>query len=249
MKLLKVGSPIQCASLMNLPIVVLAIANLILVISLTSCATGRNDTQHIYTDLENQKKVAYLQKQIASAPSNGDLRFELVDIYLSEYFFDDAITQLREIIKNSPEDIQAYQFLALVLIKSEKTDYDGAVQTLTKALQIATNSAAVHAQLALVYSDMGNKSAAIQECETAVHVATDPKVAASAYLILSAIDREHASDDYQNALRCDPSIAADSSGVLTIPVYVGKISIFHVRDHPQWKYRLKQIDLEGSRTQ
>ena len=195
-----------------------------------------------YTDPGNKQIVKDIRAGLEENKTDTASRYRLVDIFLSEYFFEDAITEIETLIRLNPNDLKAYQLLALVLIKSERTDYAGAITVLEKAIRIAPHHSGLRTNLALVYAETNQVSLAKQECATALSLSTDPHEIATIYLILASIDKEQAKEYHRIAVLNDPSVASSDTPIITVPVYVGEKPFFHFSTHPSWKVRLANID-------
>jgi tetratricopeptide (TPR) repeat protein len=196
----------------------------------------------IYTNLHNEKTVEDIRHYLRNHVTDTAMRHQLVDIFLFEYFFEEAIAELETIIRIDPRDIPAYQLLALTLVQSKRTDHAGAARVLQKGIQMDPTRADMHAQLALVYADLHQVDASIQACYDALQLPTDPHLAASIYLILASVDTARTTEYYATAIRLDPRIAHADNSIITIPVYVGKQHLFRLVTHPTWRVRLKNID-------
>ena len=199
-------------------------------------------TSTIYTDLKNEKIVEEIYNHLYQNENDIASRYELVKIFISEYFFKKAINELKTIIHIDPEEILAYQLLAFTFIKSEKTDYINAVKTLEKAVKISPKNVRVRIHLASLYSELGMNDSAIKECNNVLNLKMDLSQMATVYLILASVDKVNAEKHYQTAQRLDPEITKSNNTIIQVPFYTGKTSIFHYSTHPESNLRINNLD-------
>jgi len=205
----------------------------------------RRATGKIYSDLKNEQIVQGLKAHLKKVPTDIDARYELVKIFWSEYFFDDAIEQLQEIVKTDPGDKKAYELLAFTLVKSPRNDFEGSARVLTVATKKFPKRAELWSQLALAFVDLNRNGEAIRACAEGLGVAQTDSEKGILYLIWSTVDPERSKEHYQKAIHFDPSLKNQSIRLTTLPTYVGESPLFRPEDHPSWVERLKHLDSLG----
>lgn len=201
-----------------------------------------NAHPRVFTNLNNERLVQQLQNKLEQDPSNAQAYYELTDIYLEEYFFDDAIAQLRTINRIFPHDIFAYRYLALVLVSAPQTDYLGASLALEKAVEISPQRADLYIQLAWLHAKMEKWDSAKNLGKKALRLSTDNTEKAASYLMLSAVEPEKSQEYLRKALEVAPAVAGKKDDIKSVPLYVGDLPFLGIVAHPSWNSRLKHLD-------
>jgi len=218
--------------------------------SLAGCATswaGRGDIP--YSDLENEREAHDLNRGIRENPEDARAKYRLVQIYMDELMFDRAERELREITRQAPQDLQAYELLALLQAKGPENDVPGAIATLRAALRLAPKESTLHSDLALRYLDRGDVDAAAIEAKAAADLADDPRARATAYLILSGISAlrgrsEEASRYAAQAEEIEPGSTTPGVAPVRFPLSAGVPSSLDelFASHPSSMKRARRLD-------
>ena len=196
----------------------------------------------IYYDLKNKARVAEIEKLLGQHPGDLSLRYELVDIFVQEYFFELAIQQVKTIMVYDKEDAAAPQLLALLLVRSEQINYKDAIEVLRTALQHHPTRSDIRSNLALLHSELHECDLAIQEAKEALKYSQDTAEEASLFLILATNDKLQRSKYLEKARSLDPSIDVPRPTTVRVPVYIGKRPFIEFPTHPKWTTRIKRLD-------
>lgn len=218
---------------------------------LWSCAHTPTKQERFFKDDKTEKRVEYLQDRLRVDSNNIEYRMELGRIFLSEGMIEDAIIELKRVLINEPERIDALLLLSLAFQKLQKPDFTKALELLTKASQVEPDNADVHLNLAQVYDKLKNKNKAIDEFKKTIELSNEPATLVSAHLGLMAIykrqgELEKTKEEYEAAYKIYPGIEemikqAEISRITREPEYAGEE--FRGEDglHPSLEERIKRL--------
>jgi tetratricopeptide (TPR) repeat protein len=195
----------------------------------------------VYTDPRNQALVLALQSHLKKDVTDIPARYELVAVFLEELFFDKAESELRQIIRQDKNEIDAYHLLALVLIQGPKSDYLQAISLLEAGLRLAPSRTDTHLALALAYAQLGRNDKATAECKFILNNSSNIQEEATVYLILSTLNPDRQAEYLKKAMALDTSVV-DSEQPITVPIYIGRRSFHEFSTHPAWRVRLRNLD-------
>lgn len=229
---------------------------LCLVVAQDACSMPHGQCRAtVYTDTKNEQNISAIRSTLSENPDSVFLRYRLVELYIDEMLFDEAISELGTIIDREPEEIDGYLMLALVLVKGPQTDYEGAVRVLKTAKRIAPGDADVRANLAVYYAELDLMQEAIAEGENALSRTSDPELQSSTHMLLSSLygrlgDSQQARNHYQAAVDIDPrlGLVEARSETISIPVYTPPAGFpGYASTHPDPACRAWAVDRELKR--
>jgi tetratricopeptide (TPR) repeat protein len=114
-----------------------------------------------YLDQKNFKAAAFhLQQSLEIDPDDDATRIDLGNLYLQINEDQKARTQFDSVLKRNPKNVQALNGVATCLFNAK--NYKQSEEYLHKALLIKAQDPQTQMNLALVFSEQGRKSEAIE---------------------------------------------------------------------------------------
>jgi Tfp pilus assembly protein PilF len=204
----------------------------------------------VFSSAQAEERAAELWSQIESHPEDPNCHIELGKIFLSEGYFDAAVTEFEEALAVDSKHLQAHLLLALALQKQPRPDLTRATDVLKEAVRIAPQNAQAHLNLAQVYDKLGKADKAVSEFQRTVELSDDPAVLVSAHLGLMALykkqgDIDKADEQYDAARRIYPGVEdmivqAEINRSTPPPVYPGDPRQEGKGLHPSLETRMKR---------
>ena len=155
--------------------------------------------------------------------------------------------ELDTIIAIDPSRIEAYEQLAVVLIRKTRPDGKKALLWLGKAEKISPRNDDLNATMAFVYFELNDLRSALRYANSSSANSTKPETEVTAHLLLADIHGKFGNSHEEmahigTARAIDPSVTNDQSGTARVPAYIGPTPGWFPSSHPELIDRMRRID-------
>jgi tetratricopeptide (TPR) repeat protein len=137
-------------------------------------------------------------------PTDTRVRTALVEALTSAGLYDEAIEQVRTVLRTTPDDVGAYRSLSRIYF--QKGEYAMSQLCAEKAKTLAAGDASIYNNIGVTYLIMNNEPAAINEFKTALKM--QPKLVPAnlnlGFLAVNSGDFVLARKCFENALAAEP---------------------------------------------
>jgi tetratricopeptide (TPR) repeat protein len=148
--------------------------------------------------------VALMKAYAEKNPGDTRVRTALVESLTSAGQYDEAIEQVRNVLRASPDDVGAYRSLSRIYF--QKGEYAMSQLCAEKAKTLAAGDASIYNNIGVTYLIMNNEPAAINEFKTALKM--QPKLVPAnlnlGFLAVNSGDFALAKTCFENALASEP---------------------------------------------
>jgi arylsulfatase A-like enzyme/Flp pilus assembly protein TadD len=129
------------------------------------------------------------------------------DKMVNSGLIDEAIKKYKEIIKQDPDNMEAYSHIALCYKSIQK--YDEAIKYFRKAASFKSDVAEVHDGLGNIYKSMGKPALAFEEFQRALKLEPDDPALINniGWCYQQARNFDKALEFYEKAIKLDPNLA------------------------------------------